>query len=299
MSQLKFPNFTLKQKGHYYIGRFIAMNCPCDISIETDDANLAQSLSQLSVNEALRIEKKFSRYRDDNIVAQINSGSGKTLLLDEETNNLIHFAHIAWQQSDGLFDISSGVLRKAWNFKSHTIPSQSELDAFKKSIGWDKIIWEKPYITLRKDMQIDFGGIGKEYATDKIGQFFTNKSIPALVNLGGDIVCTAPPKKQPTWIIGLDNPLQTGQECIKEISLQQGAIATSGDARNCIELNGKRYGHIINPKTAYPVENSPRSVTVSADSCIEAGLFSTLAILQGRNAESFLKELDVPYWLVR
>jgi len=299
MDQLKYANFTLDKKGHYFVCRFIAMNCPCDINIETDNIDLAQSLSLKSVNEALRIEKKFSRYRDDNIVAQLNSGSAETILLDEETNNLISFAHIAWQQSDGLFDISSGVLRKAWNFKGNTIPKESQLNDLKKSIGWEKIIWKKPYITLPKDMQIDFGGIGKEYATDKISQLFIQSNTPALVNLGGDIVCTAPPKKQASWLIGLDNPFATGENCVKEISLQKGAVATSGDARNCIEFNGKRYGHIINPKTAYPVKNAPRSITVCADSCIEAGLFSTLAILHGIQAESFLEELGVPFWVIR
>ncbi|MBL7004861.1 MAG: FAD:protein FMN transferase [Gammaproteobacteria bacterium] len=298
MTAVTQPIFTIKQKGSFYVCSFVAMNCPCELMIETDDYAVAKSLSKKSVEEALRIEKKFSRYREDNIVAEINASTGLKIAVDEETSHLIHFADMAWQQSEGLFDISSGVLRKVWNFKEKKFPAKKEIEDLKKYVGWEKVTWKPPFVTVPKQMQIDFGGIGKEYATDKIAQLFQLENIPTLVNLGGDIVCTAPPKSQKSWSIGLDDPLHTGEKCIKTLSMQQGAMATSGDARNYLLHEGKRYGHIINPKTAYPVENAPRSVTVCADTCIEAGLFSTLAILHGEAAQAFLEELELPFWLV-
>jgi len=292
-------NFTLKQNEQFFVCSFKAMNCPCDIMIETADISIAQDLSTQSVNEALRIEQKFSRYRQDNIIAEINAGKAIPIKVDEETTKLLNYADMAWQQSEGLFDISSGILRKVWNFKSKKFPTPSQVERVKKYVGWEKITWNAPFITVPKNMQIDLGGLGKEYAADKIAQIFQYQNIPALVNLGGDIVCTAAPKSQKNWLIGLDNPQKTGEECIQSIPMTQGAMATSGDARNFIMHRGKRYGHIINPKTAYPVEQAPRSVTICADTCIEAGLFSTLSILQGKDAETFLKELDLPFWLVR
>jgi thiamine biosynthesis lipoprotein len=81
------------------------------------------------------------------------------------------------------------------------------------------------------------------------------------------------------------------------LELERGALATSGDSRRFLIKDGVRYGHILNPRTGWPVANSPRSVTVAASSCTEAGLLSTLALLQGAGAKQYLEEQGVRYWL--
>jgi len=276
------------------------MNCPCEIVMELSDLTVAERLAKQAVEEVWRIEKKFSRYRKDNIIALLNSGKSNQITLDDETTKLINYADIAWQQSEGLFDISSGLYRTIWDFKSEKIPSSKDIALINKNVGWHKISWNAPLITIPSAMQIDLGGLGKEYAADMAANVFYESNIPSLINLGGDIVVTQSPTTQTHWKIGLDNPDDTGHSCINEISLARGkgAIATSGDARNFIMFEGKRYGHIINPKTGYPVENAPKSVTICADTCIEAGLYSTLAILHGKGAKVFLDELEMPYWLI-
>ena len=288
----------IKQKGAFFIAEFQAMASPCSIHIETDSAELANKIAHLGAEEAWRIEKKFSRYRNDNLVHKINTQHKKPIKVDNESKKLFDFAQIAYELSEGLFDISSGIFRRVWDFKSKQFPAKEAIAKIKQQVGWNKISWQNDQILLPENMEIDLGGIAKEYAVDRVAVLLHQYNLPAMINFGGDLVALKPPESQPGWQIAIDDPYHTGQAHSQYISLNSGAIATSGDARNHVEFNGKRYGHIINPLTGYPPLNAPRSVTVAATTCIQAGLFSSLAILHGENAESFLKQSECLYWLV-
>ncbi len=291
----------ITQKEAFFSGQFKAMACPCEILIETDSVSLAKKLINAAAKEAWRIEHKFSRFRDDSVVADINNAHKQALSVDEETSKLLNFSHIAWEISEGLFDISSGVFRTIWDFKSSLIPDKNAIAKVKKKVGWDKISWKAPFIQIPKGMQIDLGGVGKEYAVDRVALLLKQLSLPenppTLVNFGGDLIALNAPKSQAQWNIGIDDPYQSGAACLATIAFKTGALATSGDARQHIEFAGQRYGHIINPVTGYPTKNAPRSVTVQDDNCIQAGLLSTLAILHGEEAENFLKSTQCRYWI--
>src|SRR5512143_3772223 len=106
--------FTVEKRADHWIGRFSAMNSPCEILLEVDNRSVAERLVKSAAREAWRIEAKFSRYRDDNILHQINHAQGQTVEVDSETANLLDFADQCYRLSDGRFDITSGVLRKLW-----------------------------------------------------------------------------------------------------------------------------------------------------------------------------------------
>lgn len=288
----------------YVRGQFRAMASPCEILIEKTNRQEALKLVEMAFQEVTRIEQKFSRYRDDNIVYRINHSAGKTVEVDEEMSVLLDYAEQCYDISEGLFDITSGVLREIWHFDgSDNIPSEKAVSEILPRIGWKKVQWQKPYITLADGMEIDLGGIGKEYAVDRtalILQQQTRHSI--LINYGGDIFATGPKKNGKGWVVGVEDPDELSykkESSTKEYELLQGGLATSGDARRYLLKNNIRYGHILNPKTGWPVLDAPRSITVAAGTCTEAGILSTLAMLQGRNAESFLKEQGVTYWCIR
>lgn len=276
------------------------MACPCEILLETDDLALAEKISRLAAEEALRVEHKFSRYRNDNIIYQINNAKGQAITVDNETALLLDFAQQCFELSGGLFDITSGILRRVWRFDgSDRIPDADTVNQLLPFIGWHKISWQAPQIKLPEGMEIDLGGIGKEYAVDstvKLLRQHTQHSF--LVNYGGDIACQKPRLNNQPWLIGVDDPGHTGEASAGAISLYQGGLATSGDARRFLLRDGKRYSHILNPKTGYPVEDAPRSVSVIASTCIEAGMLSTFAMLQGSQAVSFLDAQDVKYWCI-
>ncbi len=291
---------SIEIKDTYSIGHFSAMACPCEILIESTDQQLATSLTEKAFHEARRIEQKFSRYRDDNIIHQINTSAGKTIPVDKETALMLDFAQQCYELSEGKFDITSGVLRKIWKFDgSDNIPEKKQVERLIQQIGWNKIKWESPCIRIPANMEIDLGGIGKEYAVDstaKILRQHTDKSF--LVNYGGDIACPRPRHNNTPWTVGVDDPAHTGENAAGRITLFHGALATSGDARRFLLKDGIRYSHILDPQTGYPVPDAPRSVSVIANSCVEAGMLSTFAMLQGSGAEDFLKAQDVKFWCI-
>ena len=298
---------TIKRRQDYFSGQFNAMASPCEILIDATDQDIATEIVTIGANEAARIENKFSRYRDNNIIHQINSGN--TVTVDEETARLLDYANQLFELSDGLFDITSGVLRRVWRFDGKTkFPDQGDIDALLPLIGWHKVKWKNPNITLPQGMEIDLGGIGKEYAVDRAAQlaheYLIRKKYSAsvLVNFGGDItvVNSADHKQGRAWHIGVDTCIQgmndtAGTQVVFEFS--QGGIATSGDTRRYLEQNGRRYGHIIDPRTGWPVPGAPSSVTVAAATCTDAGMLSTLALLHGKEAEQFLHAQGVRFWI--
>ncbi len=290
----------LTRKHDYWIAYFSAMSCPCEILISTDNKDTASKAANIAYQEAKRIEQKFSRYSKDNIIYKINNANGNTIEVDDETANMLDFAQQCYQLSDGKFDITSGVLREIWKFDgSDNIPSQQQIDAIKHRIGWHKIQWKRPFITLKSGMEIDLGGLGKEYAVDqaaKLIQPVINSG--ALVNFGGDIYALDARKNNQPWGIGVDDPDNTGRMALGEIKLFKGGLATSGDARRFLLKDNIKYSHILDPKTCRPVPDTPHSVTVIAGTCLEAGMLSTFAMLQGAKAKEFLDEQDTKYWIV-
>ena len=290
-------DYHLDDKGEYWLARFTAMASPCELLVEAGDSITANRMAAIAFQQARRIEQKFSRYRDDNIVHQINHSQGKTVEVDEEATLLLNFAEQCHQLSDGLFDITSGVLRKIWNFDgSDNIPDHKQVQAILPLVGWHKISWRPPFLTVPRKMEIDFGGIGKEYAVDQTWQLLQQEVKTAfLVNFGGDLRAGGIRQKKKPWLIGLENPVHSdiAQGAIK---ITHGALATSGDSKRYLLKNGKRYAHILNPKTGWPVEHAPRSITVAAETAIEAGMLATFALLKGKDAKRFLDGQQAQYW---
>ena len=275
----------------------MAMASPCDVLMEVDDESLAQEILSAVAGEAWRIEDKFSRYKKDNIIFFINHSEGETVAVDEETSRLLDFANELFEISEGLFDVTSGVLRQLWKFDgSDNVPEKKQVKKIVKKIGWQKVSREGCDIILPKGMEIDLGGIGKEYAVDRcvlIAKQKTKESV--LVNFGGDLAVTTARKNEKFWSVGR---LITGSdEAYGIFQLYRGAIATSGDAHRYLLKNGIRYSHILNPLTGWSVIDAPHTVSVAAPTCIEAGMMSTLAMLQGSKAEEFLKIQEVDYWI--
>ncbi len=295
MSELSFT-----RQNDYIVGHFRAMASPCEVLVDSLDQKLAATLAKIAMQEALRIEQKFSRYRTDNIIYQINHANGQSISVDDETANLLDYADQCYQISEGLFDITSGVLQKIWTFDgSDNIPTQHQIEQQLKHVGWEKVRWDRPNITLQQGMEIDFGGIGKEYAVDQAALSITRESkTPCLINFGGDIYATSARSDGRPWIVGVEDPenLDATQSSSPSIKLTRGAIATSGDTRKFLVKNGVRYGHVLNPKTGWPAQQGPRSITVAGSTCTEAGILATLALLQNKDAEEFLKKEKVVYW---
>ena len=278
---------------------FTAMASPCEVLLPATDGAAALQLGTLAAQEAWRVEKKFSRYRDDSVTAWIHRNRDTRIEVDEETASLIDFARQCHELSDGLFDITSGILRYAWKFDgSDRIPDAAAIRQLLPLIGFKKLEWQPPRLLLPAGMELDFGGIGKEYAVDRAYDLLAaRRSAPFLINFGGDLRANRSPRHGP-WQVGIERP-DTDRMATMTLNLEHGALATSGDSRRWLLKDGIRYGHILDPRSGWPVSQAPRSVTVAAGSCTEAGLLSTLALLRGAGARDFLEEQDVRYWLLQ
>lgn len=275
------------------------MGSPCELVCEAPKRRDALLLTRLVADEAWRIEDKFSRYLAGNIVSRINSAAGTAVEVDDETADLLDFAVTLYELSECRFDITSGVLRRAWHFDGgDAVPAKDSVKDILRLVGWHRVKWRRPVLAMPAGMEIDLGGVGKEYAVDRCTALAREQgSSPCLVNFGGDLATTGLPRRRRSWKVAIEGDEPGSPDRI--IELKQGALATSGDARRFLLKNGVRYSHILDPTTGWPVPNAPRSITIAADTCVEAGMISTLAMLRGAEAENFLAAQELVYWCRR
>ena len=265
-----------------FIFPFKSMGCPCELRIYAGQKHQAQLAAKACMDEAARFEQKYSRYLDSSAATEINRSAGiKPVEIDAETYAILKYAGVCYEQSNGLFDISSGVLRHVWHAQRGELPSEDEILRHLNLVGWEKVELSDQNIFLPiSGMELDFGGIVKEYAADAIAALARTMSIRhGLVNLGGDISIIGPQMNNRPWPIGIVHPT-IADTAISVIHLANGALATSGGYERYVEIAGKRYSHLINPQTGWPVE-SLLSVSVVAEQAVVAGSVSSIALLQG------------------
>jgi thiamine biosynthesis lipoprotein len=271
------------------------------VLVEVEEQATAVEIAQAVAGCAARIEQKFSRYLHDSVLSRLNADAGAISAVDEETANLLDFASQMNRLSDGLFDITSGVLRRAWTFdRGDRVPSPEEIAALLPLVGWSRVRWERPHLTLQPGMQIDFGGIAKEYAVDQAASECARMSAaPVLVNFGGDIAVTRARHGGQPWRVGIEGIDAQAGTAAGQVELAAGAIATSGDTYRYVKSEGRRLSHILDPRSGRPVEGAPRTITVAAPTCTQAGALTTLAMLKGSGAEAFLRNEGARFWIQR
>lgn len=277
---------------------FFAMGSPCAVVVSGEDAALAAHIGRLVSSEAYRVEAKFARDKPSALKA-INDASGSRVELDAETADLIDYAHRCFLMSGGLFDMTAGPLHRAWRPDgTHKMPAAEEVASALKHVGWSRIRWERPYLTLESGMEIDLAEVAKEYAVDRVmAQSLQQGVAGVLINFGGAIRVSGARADGSAWQVTVEN-VDTGERA-EVLELPHGALATSGNARRFLRDEDSRFGRALNSRTGWPITNAPRSVTVLADSCSEAGLFAKSALLRGQGAEAFLRKQNVRFWIAR
>ena len=279
---------------------FRAMACDNVVEVFAERAAMADDAANAAVREVKRIEAKYSRYLDDSVVSRINLAAGRAPVdIDAETAQLLAYADVCFRQSGGLFDITSGILRRAWNFKADRPPSTGVIAPLLPLIGWQRVMHTPTHVSLPEaGMEIDLGGFGKEYAADRTAAVMLSHGLHhAFVNLGGDVVVTGPQANGESWQLGIRHP-RDADAMIATLPIASGAIATSGDYERFLEFECRRYSHILDPRTGEAVAGL-RSVSVLAPSCLVAGSISTIAMLKGNDgAKAWLDQSGCDYLAV-
>ena len=286
--------------GEVQVFPFEAMGSPCAIHVDAD-GELAESAAGEAIREVRRIEAKYSRYLPSSLLSEINrqAALGAAIDLDDETVALIDYVARCYQLSDGLFDITSGVLRKAWDFRLRATPDLERLPRLVDLVGFEKLKWSRPTLGFAvPGMEIDFGGIAKEYAVDRAVEIARSSGVSAcLVDLGGDVAIGGPRRDGSPWPIAIRSGGAETDVALATILLSGGALASSGDYERFIELDGRRYSHILNPKTGWPVSGLA-SVSVAAEQCLTAGTCSTIAMLKGEAGSCWLADHRIAHaWI--
>lgn len=275
-----------------------AMGTPCTLCLQGGTADRLQTVAQGLQTELQRLEAKYSRYRPDSLMSQINrlAVQGGQIRVDEETGALLNYAQTCFEQSEGLFDITSGVLSGVWHRERRQLPTPDELAPVLARVGWQRLRWDGQTLGFpQPGLMLDLGGIVKEYAADRLVTLARSAGVSSgYVNLGGDLAVIGPQTDGSPWQVALRGPWGDTPP-LAVVAIHHGALASSGDYARCLVLQGRRWGHILNPLTGWPTQGVS-AVSVWAPLCVMAGSAATVAMLQGTQAPQWLAEWPWPSW---
>jgi FAD:protein FMN transferase len=279
---------------------FPAMGSRCEIRLYAPSEEPAGACARAAIADVLRLDAKYSRYRNDSVTVAINrvAAAGGAVDVDAETATLLDYAATCFEQSDGLFDLTSGILREAWSADRRELPDTDALERLLARVGWDKVRWQCPRLVFGiPGMEIDFGGVVKEYAADRAATLCAEAGLShGLVDLGGDIKIIGPHPDGTPWVVGIQHP-RNPDAVMATFDLFHGAIATSGDYERFVEIDGRRYSHILSPRTGLPVRGLA-GVSVTAPECVVAGSATTIAMLMEDRGPEWLREVGLPHvWM--
>ncbi len=279
---------------------FTAMGSPGLIRLYSPERRQADAAAAAAMNEIARIENRYSRFLPDSVLSGLNrvGRAGGAIEVDAETAGIVDYAFSCHRKSGGLFDITAGCLRQAWDFSVPRLPDRRTVEELLRRVGLDKLDWRSPRLTFTQPgMELDFGGICKEYAVDRAAETCLSHGLDhGLIDLGGDIRVLGPQADGAPWPIGVRHPRMPGS-LAASLMLGGGGMATSGDYERFIEVDGTRYCHILDPRSGWPISGLS-SVTVLAGSCLLAGSVATIAMLKGRDGADWLRGLNVTHlWI--
>jgi len=226
------------------------------------------------------INRKFSTYRDDSEISNINKSNADLMKLSDEFRYVLNRALYYCKLVDGNYDITVGPLVKLWGFNSindNSIPSDDDIKQILNDVGYQNISLSNHFLVKKnKNIDIDLNSIAKGYGVDKISEFLNESGYTDyLVEIGGELR-SSQVNNTDDWIVGIQNP--KSNSVIKKIKLNNLSMATSGTYNNFFELDGITYSHILNPKTGYPYKHKTISATVIAKDCIDADAYATLSM---------------------
>ncbi len=265
---------------------FPALGTTCEVQYAAGGGDAqAAGFERAAVAWVNAFEAKFSRFRPDSLLSRINAAAGRDWVeTDAETEALLQLCDTLHFMTQGVLDATALPLIQLWNYKAESprIPAAAEISAARALVGWKKVQRAEGKVFLpERGMALDFGGFGKEYAVDFVAQLAVDHGLPcALVDFGHDLRAIGAPPGRPAWHVGLEDPQKPGATS-GSVALVGRGIASSGDYIRGFTVDGKRFGHIIDPRTGWPVANGCVQATVIAGSCLQAGVLSTTAFVLG------------------
>ena len=264
---------------------FKALGTHCSIKYRLTDERAALLFAAEALGWIGKFEAKFSRFQATSLVSRINAAAGaEWVAVDDEMEHMLKLADDLHRRTHGILDPTLLPLLRVWDWQyAHlALPQASVVHAALALTGWRKVQRRPGAVRLPEaGMGLDFGGFGKEYAVDYLAKIARQHGITdALIDLGRDIFAMGGNGRHPFWHVGIEDGCKPG-ECWGGLAVSGRAVSASGDYARHFTHDGVRYGHILDPRTGWPVSNGMRAVTVIAPSCLEAGIYSTAVFVLG------------------
>ncbi|MBX7210233.1 MAG: FAD:protein FMN transferase [Verrucomicrobiaceae bacterium] len=265
---------------------FPAMGTHCQIIFRAPSSKQAAAFREAAISWVQDFENKYSRFKAGSLISEINRSAGSRWVeIDAELDSMLSLCDWYHWSTGGVFDPTALPLMQLWDYHAErpVVPGDDEIARALDVIGWSKVEKKAGGVFLpRVGMSIDLGGIGKEYAVDRVLEMSARWGMrDIMVDFGRDIRVHGESPHAGGWRVGLEHPHDPGR-CWGGVLVKERAVATSGDYLRGFDADGRRYGHIIDPRTGRPVENGCNAATVIAQSCTEAGVLSTAALVLGQ-----------------
>lgn len=262
-----------------------ALGTACELQFSCDDAAHAGAFQQAAIDWVTQFETRYSRFKADSLVSRINAAAGESWIdVDSEMEDMLNLCASVYHMTQGILDVTALPVMKLWDYRAANprVPTEAEIAAARVLVGWTKVQRRPGQIFLPlRGMSLDFGGWGKEFAVDAVAHIARQHGIAnVLVDFGHDLRANGTPPGKPAWHIGLEDPNRPGSYR-GSVGVRDRAIASSGDYLRGFTIEGRRYGHIVDPRTGRPVANGCRQTTVIAPSCLQAGVLSTASFILG------------------
>lgn len=273
----------------------------------TADADALQQMIDLRLAD---INRMMSTYDPESELSRLNrSQSTDWFAVSPETAEVVAAAREIADRSSGAFDPTVGPLVNRWGFgpdkEFSAPPSEEEIDSLRRAVGYELVAVRLDPPAIRKsrpDVYLDLSAIAKGFAVDEISELLTDQGYRnSMVEIGGEVRTRGTKPENQPWRIGIEKPLSGKRTVHKLIELADHGLATSGDYRNFFEVDGKRYSHTIAPTTGEPVEHHLATVSVIADTCMEADALATALLVKGDMAGyDWCREKDIAaYFVIR
>lgn len=283
----RMTQVPLQSTGDFHRLEFLAMGTTCRVDFAATSERAAREFRQALTQWVAEFECRYSRFLPDSLLSRINAAAGREAVpIDAETAGLLGLCDWYHWLTRGVFDPSSLPLQQLWDYHRPRaqLPSDDERARARALVNWKNVRHDGDSAFLPvAGMAIDLGGIGKEYAVDRVVDMARERGLThVLVDFGHDVrACGSPPEGGP-WRIGLEHPGDPGR-CWAGVAVSERAVCASGNYLRYVEITGRRYGHIVDPLSGLPVANGVLSATAIAATCTEAGILSTASYILGED----------------
>ena len=270
---------TLVSKQGFYFDTVIK------ISISGKGKKASEKILDQCMALCQKYENIFSRTREDSEVYQINHRSTGSVKVSEDVQRLITAAMEYYKLSDGKFDITVAPLEDLWDFTGENprVPSPDEIQEALDKVGMSGISLDGDTLTFENDAaMIDLGALAKGYIADRLKEFLGEQGVSkGVINLGGNVLTLGKKSDGSPWKVGIQKPFADRNELLAVVEADGRSVVSSGTYERYFEENNKRYHHVLDPATGYPVENSLTQVTILSDSSLQGDGLSTSCLLLG------------------